>query len=383
MNPQFWAEDGRVWFADAYNRGIAYSLLTPEAGYFQTFSRLVAVASQAVPLAFAPLFFNLAAIGVQVITALFIISPRMARAVPNAALRLLIAFIYLALPHSSEVFANVTNSQWHLALLAFLVIVAEPSEKTAWRVFDIAAILLSALTGPFCLLLLPAAAVEYYQRREKWKLTLLALLAAGAMVQTAALVTHERPSQAELGASVSTFFRITARHLFISPIIGGRGFSGLAKADAALPLLSAAANVAGFGLFIYCFLKARLELRLLIIFSALIFSASLISPAVSPDVPQWVAIASDNTALRYWFIPNLCLFVCLIFIVSRPNPKPVRVAAGAVLAASLLGITADWRNPPFKDLHFGEYAARFEAGAAGTEYRIPINPAWEMTLIKK
>lgn len=56
-NPQFWAEDGRNWYADAFNHGILYSLTTPEAGYFQTFSRLTAIASLSVPLAYAPLFF--------------------------------------------------------------------------------------------------------------------------------------------------------------------------------------------------------------------------------------------------------------------------------------------------------------------------------------
>jgi hypothetical protein len=99
-NPQFWAEDGRVWYADAYNHGLMYSLLTPEAGYFQTISRIVAVFAQVFPLAYAPLVFNLAAIFVKLIVVNFLLSSRFSRLIPDLRYRILIACIYLALPHS-------------------------------------------------------------------------------------------------------------------------------------------------------------------------------------------------------------------------------------------------------------------------------------------
>ena len=64
-NPQFWAEDGAVWFAQAYNQGPLTALLTPWTGYVQTFSRLVAAASLLVPLRHAPLVFNVAAVSMK------------------------------------------------------------------------------------------------------------------------------------------------------------------------------------------------------------------------------------------------------------------------------------------------------------------------------
>ncbi|MCV5941529.1 glucosyl transferase, partial [Escherichia coli] len=89
----------------------------PEAGYFQTFSRLTAIASLSVPLAYAPLFFYLTAIAVQISVAGFIASERLSDLLPDKKWRLALAFGYLAMPHSWEIYANVTNSQWHLALL--------------------------------------------------------------------------------------------------------------------------------------------------------------------------------------------------------------------------------------------------------------------------
>ncbi len=58
LNAQFWAEDGQIWYANAYNQGILHSLFSPFNGYFQTTSRLTAALTQLFPLAWAPLIFG-------------------------------------------------------------------------------------------------------------------------------------------------------------------------------------------------------------------------------------------------------------------------------------------------------------------------------------
>src|SRR4051812_3305174 len=62
---QFWAEDGKIWYADAYNEGPLRALLFPAAGYLQSFSRLAAALSVAFDLRHAPLVMNVAAVLVQ------------------------------------------------------------------------------------------------------------------------------------------------------------------------------------------------------------------------------------------------------------------------------------------------------------------------------
>jgi hypothetical protein len=51
-----------------------------------------------------------------------------------------------------------------------------------------------------------------------------------------------------------------------------------------------------------------------------------------------------------------------------------------------LGIVRDWRYPDFADLHFKEYAAKFEASPPGSKIEIPLNPVnaahWTMELTK-
>jgi hypothetical protein len=64
-NPQFWAEDGRYWFADAYNLGIR-AVLKSDEGYLLTLPRLVAAPVAGLSLSHAALVFNLVGIAVQV-----------------------------------------------------------------------------------------------------------------------------------------------------------------------------------------------------------------------------------------------------------------------------------------------------------------------------
>ena len=45
LHAQFFAEDGKVWFADAYNSGWFTSLFRAQDGYFQTLPRLAAALS--------------------------------------------------------------------------------------------------------------------------------------------------------------------------------------------------------------------------------------------------------------------------------------------------------------------------------------------------
>lgn len=132
FNPQFWAEDGKNWYAQAYNLGILPSLFLPHTGYLQTISRLTASLAQFFPLAFAPLIFNLVAIAIQILPVNLVISSRFAALIPTLKSRLLLGFVYLALPNSYEINANITNAQWHLALLACMVVLAAPSRLLIW-----------------------------------------------------------------------------------------------------------------------------------------------------------------------------------------------------------------------------------------------------------
>src|SRR3954469_12775577 len=109
-NPQFFAEDGNVWFAEAYNYGWARALAITHTGYFQTLPRLGAALALAVPLQHAPLVMNLVGLVLQVAPVVFLLSARAERWAP-LRIRVLMALAYLALPNISELDVSIMEAQ--------------------------------------------------------------------------------------------------------------------------------------------------------------------------------------------------------------------------------------------------------------------------------
>src|SRR5262245_49723525 len=75
FHAQFWAEDGKMWYAEAYHFGIQ-SLWHPATGNVELLPRFVAWVAQIFPLSAAPPFFNSVGIVIQILPALFLMSPR-------------------------------------------------------------------------------------------------------------------------------------------------------------------------------------------------------------------------------------------------------------------------------------------------------------------
>lgn len=342
----------------------------------------MALLSQALPLEFAPLFFNLTALLVQVIVALFLLSPRLESLFPERRWRIAIAFIYLAMPHSWEVFANVTNSQWHLAFLSLLIIVATRPVTKFWKVFDIGILVISALSGPFCFLLLPISVLALFLKKDKRILPVVGILAAGCAVQGYFLLTNIRDVQPNLGAGIDVLVRLLGRHLFVSPLVGGPGFNRLFENSLWSGAIPYMAVFGGLLFFAAAFWKGSTELRLLIMFCVLQVAAALYSPAVTSEPGQWGVMAANNTALRYWFIPSMCIYISILYFLRRSGSAAARIVAALLVVLTMVGVSYDWKQPRLKDLDFREHAERFNAAPTGTEVRIPINPDWQMVLYK-
>jgi hypothetical protein len=385
FNPQFWAEDGAIWYANAYNLGEIRSLSIPVTGYFQTISRLVADFAQIFPFPWAPLIFNLVAIIIQVLPVNLMVSSRFSVLMPDVRSRLFLSFLYLALPNSWEIHENLTNAQWHLALLAFMVIVAAPSGRSLWRCFDIGVVLMSGLSGPFSLLLTPIAAFRWWLCRNKWVFILFLLTGTCSLIQATAifLVGHASRSQMALGATPELLVRILSGQVFLSALIGQKGYEWIVSHSGLHNMFSLIIAATGLVVIVNALRKAPMELRLFIGFAALIFGATLISPQASVTTSQWQTLSAPGNGGRYWFMPMVAFVSTLGWMLSRSSSRKSRIFAVLMLAIMAVGINLDWRHPDYTDFKFREHTHRVEMAPKGTIITIPINPpGWSMTLIK-
>jgi hypothetical protein len=382
FHAQFFAEDGHVWFADAYNLGWWATLFRTQDGYFQTLPRLGAALALHVPIVLAPLLLNIIAIAVQALPVNLLLSYR-SSAWGSLRYRIVMAGIYLALPNCREMRAIITSTQWILALCVFLLLVASTPKGNAGRLFDISILLLCGLTGPFCFFLFPVALFIAWKRLDRWHWVTAGLLAVLCLVQAFGLliVNPSGRAHATLGASFALFTRLLASQVYLGTLVGGNGLAVSAGSRLFIFLLCVA--IGGTAMVAICFAKASTEMKLFLLLSCGFFAASLASPVAhpTPGVTRWELLAGA-LGLRYWFFPSLA-FAWTLLWGFQSRAAAVKTVSTILLCIMCFGIIRDWRIPPFKDLHFAKDAKSFEAAPPGTAFIFPENPqGWNMRLVK-
>src|SRR4029077_6266399 len=216
---QFWAEDGKLFYADVYNRGLLATLAVPQSGYFQELPTLAAGIAQLVPLAFAPLVTNTIASAVRVLPVGLLLSRRAETISPDIRVRALLAALYIALPGSPESDGNIDNALWYLAPAAVIVLMLRPPARRSARVLDVTTVALCSVTGVFSIALAPLAfSYRHWRGRDAVSRLTLAILTAGAAIQLLAIFVLEyhlphgfgaEPRiTSPLHASIPGFFRV-------------------------------------------------------------------------------------------------------------------------------------------------------------------------------
>jgi hypothetical protein len=385
LHANFWGEDGWNWFPEAYAAGW-HSLAWPHTGYLQTAPRLVALATQPFPLAWGPTLFAAVAIAAQALPGAFLLARRMDAVWPSVPGRMLFALLYAALPNSFEVSANLTNTQWHLAVLAFLVVASAPARGLGGRSFDSGVLLLSGLSGPFCVFLLPVAVWCWVRDRIGQRLRRLILLAGCCAVQGACLLAtmDATRSTAPLGATAIRLARIVAAQIVLGPLLGTRigriVADGPVWAHNAVPTLVALAGLALAAAALWC---GPALLRMAVLAAGLLFAAALAHPQVNLTEPQWQIMTEPGLGQRYYFVPMLAWIGVLLTLVCAPQ-RVFRIPAIALLLLSVAGISGDWRPPTMAATDFVAKARDFADAPAGTRMEFPLHPpgAYPMVLVK-
>jgi hypothetical protein len=387
FHAQFYAEDGRSWFADAYNRGGFTSLFRAEGGYFQTLPRLAAALALLAPLAFAPLVANLTGLLVQILPVPLLLSRRLSN-LGSLQFRIALAAMYLAIPNCSEINVTPDYGQFHLAMAACLVVLASVPEGTLSRSLDVFVLSVFGLSGPLCLALLPVALIYARLKRDRWRRINAGTLALASAIQLCGLLLIQPTARAQahppLGANFEWLARILAGHVYLGALIGGN----VCAAVLGLQFLIWV-SVIGTGILLFWIFRAELEFRLFAAFCILAFAAALESPFVSSPVSRPRAgmtawhILAGAPAVRYWFLPTLMFCWMVVWFVFARERILRRFGVG-LLCLMLIGIMRDWRHPAFEDAHFEQYARRLESSPKGTALVIPQNPrGWSMRLVKR
>jgi hypothetical protein len=159
-NPQFWAEDGVVFFGGTYIDGWR-SLMAPAAGYLCTWQRLVALAAIPFGPSLAPAIYNYFAVLFALIAVWMVTSPRL-----DMPLRPLLALAIVVVPRGFEILGTTTNIQWIAPIGAFATLFMRPSRSLLVSAGEAAYLAVTSVTGPFSIFFAPLFMIRAITERR-------------------------------------------------------------------------------------------------------------------------------------------------------------------------------------------------------------------------
>lgn len=371
-HPQFYAEDGKYFFADAYNSG--WSSLGGRAnGYFHLYPRLLANLglSVGVPVLWMPPLFVGGTYLVYVVLWVYIFH-RIPLSVPG---RLFAVLATALVPLGNETWMNLTNVQWTMSLLIPVIIWGDPSKRKWVAIVDGCLLTLACFTGPYALLIFPILLFQAIrERRTKrptatWKM-FAAIVALGAAACAISLGGYGSVSRTDPGGPWMSFIG-AVQYLFFQlwyPVLS----VAVSHVPFVLQLLLTVAALA----FLRHVLGATGSWRSPFAFAVLALGGlyagvTLISYRGDPGF-----LSPFDAGIRNFYLPAVLLTWACLHV-------PWRTARRYAFAWTIVFIWFIAQTVLFigrsrsVDMHWSEYATRF-----GTEkLTVPLNPpGWSMDI---
>jgi hypothetical protein len=341
INPQFWAEDGPIFWQQQATHGWR-ALFDPYAGYLLLAPRLVALVASFFDPAQAP---RLYAAGAIIITMWSAVTA--ATCTKDWRVGALLGVTLILTPIAwGEVFARANMLQWITGpTLALVLVSAQDRNKVAFAT-------VAAFTGPYSLFLAPVAAYQFYRRPN--------LSAAICLI----------------AAACTVMFLFVGRG---DPQAVGPSWSNLSFTDAAY--LASAMLPRIFNSSAACILTGSMVLLLAIIVPGddrpqrlvlLWFGAAVMAATFLKYVGQPHALDGVDAGSRYFYAPRLAMLWCAAFL-SASGPLWQRTISIAFIALMIAG-AYPFQRDPLPDAHWSE---KIRSGAKTIEIS---PPGWFVTI---
>ncbi len=372
INPQFWAEDGTIFFAQQYEYGAA-SIFTPYAGYLHIVPRLIAIfADLFFSYANIPAVYNYACLLITIIVIANCFSPRL-----QLPFKPLLALSIVIVPQAlNEVFLNVTNLQWILCILLVLALIKDaPNKKygnyTLQVLSDFIIIIFAGLTGPFLIVIFPFLAWKLFHIKKIYGYTLLVTAFCILLIQLSFIVPGTEILQEGSIFNLDIYISVFGRRLF-----GGLFFGrSMMKSNALLTSLGA---LAFYSILLYVsYLKSPKDKRILkIVFMFLSVSVVILAALIARyNFSPFVTTISG----RYYYIPHVMVAWSLILCLNQQGTWKNIFVISLLLLIPCSSISIGIRTK-MKD-----YNWKYNSSLIGTKdsVNIPINPNWNVILHSK
>lgn len=366
-NPQFWAEDGTIFFLQQYNDG-ASVLLQEYVGYLHLAPRLIAlVADMFIPYALTPAFYNYSSLLITLIVVMSVFSSRF-----HMKNKILIALTISLIPHyANEIFLNATNLIWLLSIMIIIVLFKEEPAARYGNVAvqytcDLAIIIVCGLTGPFIILLMPFFLWKWVNERNSYNTVMLSATFIISLIQLSFIVAHSLNSH-----DVSTNFSA------YNVIIGRKMFGGLFLGSyIAYEINHYLLSFLYLGILVLLLYLAYQKKNRFIFFcvgiSLIYLLAAFYRYRVNPE-----ALILPGNGTRYFYVPYLMITWSLIALLGQREKWENRIVKIALVLILISSLTSGFHSKPFVDYNWTSYSQSI----GKEDIVIPINPpSWQINV---
>ena len=310
---RFWAEEGVIYFREAFSLPFWEVIGTANLGYYSLWNKMASItAAYAVPLRFAPFICVLFALAVQLLPAWLLLYAR----VPALGSRLrqvaAVALVLLVQPNQ-EVWLNTINSQFFLGISTAIILISTSANRLT-RTVRLGALVIAGLTGVVSCVLTPFFWFEYACSRNKQKLYEALALTCACILQAAIVLGS--PERATHWHPVLLAFVLLTKQ-WILPVLGHGAAASFAThvvqhqlytVELLVPVILLPYLLLGFALTRWGSRHAWLLFGAAILIASLSFLRSL--PGTEPN---WIlGHLSTIGGGRYYFAPNVLLGLVLL-----------------------------------------------------------------------
>ena len=366
LNPQFWAEDGRIFFKQSLEGGLG--LMVSYAGYLHAIPRLGAWLASLAPLELGPAIFNYLSIFCIVLTSHIITTPRW-----SAPHKPLLALCLVLVPQGGEVLMNLTNLQWFSAIWLLVLALQDNPSTRLEAAGDFLLLALSGLTGPFIILFLPLLLLRvHFKGTTPYNLTFILIALAAAGLQAWSLVEEPLVEAVSPRSSPKIWPKVIANRFTVCLFLGAE------SRQWSQALLSAYATGMLLVYLALALVKSRRRKEILFFLAAglAVFLAAAFKFRSHP-----LNLVPFYNGDRYFFLPRLMIMWSLIMTLDHASTAVRRGSTVFLAMIVISGATWHYFNDiRFIDFQWKSHIAHFQDGDA-EKVRIPINPpGWSLEL---
>lgn len=370
VHPQFWAEDGTVFFQDQVNQGFS-AIVKPFAGYLNLVSRLIALMADAFfPYSAAPAVYDYSSLLAVLVVILNIYSPRLV--MDNKAL---LSLSIVLVPHfGNEVFMNAANVNWILAVLLLVVLFKEAPDRRFGNlalqvVSDVTAMVLCGFSGPLIVFLSPFFVWRFYIQKSRCNLCLAVVAVLIAATQSV-FVSRQNSLIAEVlqpGVPAVDYWSVAGQRLFGNLFLGST-----------LPFCLNPYILCGCGVLV---LSSVVRLGVQCgkgrqIFVFLAFSAMIVLTTFLKFKPFLDELLSPENGARYFYVPYVMFTWALILCLNKRRKQESAMAGFLLVVILFSSLASGFHSQPLKDFHWSQYSRLI---SKNHKTIIPINPpGWRL-----